>query len=209
MIDNVESIAVIGAGGIGSYFCEALHRMVTHNQLTNIKEQDIYVYDFDVLEQDNLRHQNYRSVELGAPKATVMALRYLFKDMLARFTEQHLTKHEFFVICADNPQVRKLVYKHCKSTGKGFIDMRCEGAQFAVFTSKEDLNILETSLGETPDSTEGRSCQLPADTASGIIQPGNMAVAPIGMQIMLQMFRGEEYPKFIHETTYKSRTVRM
>jgi molybdopterin/thiamine biosynthesis adenylyltransferase len=204
-----HSIAVIGAGGIGSYFCEALHRMVIHRQLTHITPSEVSVYDFDILEQDNLRHQNYTVNELGAPKAVVMSLRYAFISRLTRFDETHLSNHDFFIICADNPSVRQIIYQHCKPLEKGFIDMRSEGDKCAVFTDREDLKILEGSLGAEPTSQVGRSCQLPADTASGVIQLGNMSIAPTGMQIMLNMFRGEVYPKSIIDQVGKSRTVRM
>jgi len=64
-------ITVIGAGGIGSFTVLALAKMGCTN---------LWVYDFDTVENHNLPNQLYREADIGRPK--VEALR----DMVREFT---------------------------------------------------------------------------------------------------------------------------
>jgi len=64
-------ITVVGAGGIGSFTVLALAKMGCTN---------LWVYDFDTVENHNLPNQLYREADIGRPK--VEALR----DMVQEFT---------------------------------------------------------------------------------------------------------------------------
>jgi len=206
------SYAIIGAGGIGSFFCAALQQMCRNRQFGfgAITEQDFVVFDPDVVEASNLRHQNFTDLDIGALKAAVMSIRYQFNFRPVSFTERYLDDYGGFIIAADNPVVRKIVYKHCGVyRAKWFIDMRSEGRRTAVFTSKEtDTDMLLNTLGANPDSAEGRSCQTEEDTANQVIQLGNMCVAPVGVQILLQIFRKEDYPSCIIDDNIGGKTLR-
>jgi molybdopterin/thiamine biosynthesis adenylyltransferase len=203
------TIAIIGAGGIGSFFCDVLARMIRQRQLEDIRLENVVVFDFDVVENGNLRHQDYYSRDLSAPKSAVMAVRHKFAEKYAKFQEEHLNDFQIFILCADNPGVRRIVYEHCKKAkNKRFIDMRSEGEMTALFTHREDHKILMGSLGKDSKSEEGRSCQLPQDTEAGKIQLGNICIAPMGMQVLLKMFRGERFPKSIIQDVIGNRTVK-
>ena len=198
---------IIGAGGIGSHFCRVLDKLMRHSQLRGdgiqVPTEEAMqwsVYDFDVVERKNLKHQDFDYREIGLPKSLIMAKRYDFAGAPVKFTEDHLGDFDFFVICADNAAVRKIVYEHCKTAGKPFIDMRCEGDMIAVYTHKCELDELLDSLGEDKDSEEGKSCQLAVDTAAQRIQMGNFAVVPIGAQVLLHMVRNEPFPKKVVRT---------
>jgi hypothetical protein len=193
-INNIgpnSRVAIIGAGGIGSFFCRHLSRMLSHEQLPFGPKQ-VTVFDFDAVEKKNLRHQDYMPVDLGVPKSAVMSVRYKFKSKVIAFEEQHCNNYDLFIVCADNPGVRRVVYEHAKTYDKPFVDMRCEGKNIAILTHNASKDFLLSSLGSKPESTEGQSCQLEVDTQNDIIQLGNMVVAPKGLQILMDTFRRQE-----------------
>jgi hypothetical protein len=168
--------------------------MLEHEQLPRLSVEDFHVFDFDVVEEQNCRHQDFTMIEVGTPKAMVMSIRYGFPARIKRFDNADLGSYNRYLICADNPGVRRLVYEHAKTTNKQFVDMRCEGDLMSIFTHRAELTDLMASLGAEPQSTEGRSCQLVEDVANNVIQLGNFAVAPVGMQVLLNMMRKESYP---------------
>lgn len=187
--------AIIGAGGIGSNFCQILDRLIEAEQVpARTNRTDFTVFDFDVVERKNLKHQDFEQAEIGMPKSLLMSLRYEYKSRIAPFEEAQLNEFQSFIICADNPQVRRIVFEHAKAHGKPFIDMRCEGDMTAVYTNKVELDELLNSLGEDKDSKVGRSCQLQVDVNDGKIQLGNFHVPVVGAQILLRSYRKEDYP---------------
>jgi molybdopterin/thiamine biosynthesis adenylyltransferase len=182
--------------------------MMDHDQLAGLSKTNVTVYDFDIVEEKNLRHQDFKAEDLAHPKSFIMTVRYEFPSAETRFEERHLTDHSHYAICADNPGVRRLVYEHCMTYDKPFIDMRAEGDRIAIFTHLEDPHILRSSLGEEPENTEGRSCQTVIDTQENRIQMGNAVVAPMGVQMYMRLFREEAFPRSIIEVIDGSRTVR-
>ena len=186
-----KRVAIIGAGGIGSFFCDFLSRDIEHDQFGGMCKVDVTVYDFDVVEEKNLRHQNFTMFDIPAPKALVMTERYGCTARADRFVEEDLYNHDMFIICADNPQARKIVYKHCKTYDKPFLDMRTEGEMIAILTHNEDIDKLLATLGEEKgrDSIEGRSCQRAEDVANNTTQHGNYVVSALGIQTYLDMYR--------------------
>ena len=130
--------------------------------------------------------------------------RFDFNMSVAKFDEKHLTDYNWFIICADNTAVRNIVFKHVWECNKGrskpvkkFIDMRAEGSTLAVFTYKCGLEALLSSLGKEPESEQGFSCQLPSDTAIGQVNEAYDIVGGIGIQLLLNDFRGIEIPDTI------------
>ena len=197
-------LAVIGAGGIGSWFCPRLSKKIEGDQLENMDKKDVVVFDPDVVEVKNMRHQAFFTGEEGLPKAAIMQHRFGLDMAVARFDRQHLVNYNWFIICADNTAVRKLVYQHVHECNNGrrapvkkFIDMRAEGSTLAIFTYKCALEALMSSLGAEPDSEQGYSCQLPSDTAVGQVNEAYDVVGGIGIQLLLNDFRGIEIPDTI------------
>ena len=146
-----QSIAIIGAGGIGSFFVPILDRLMKAEQFRTFDHRAVHIYDFDVIEAENLRHQNYQRIEIGAPKADVLALTYGFIPVVRKFVENDLGSHDLFIICADNASVRHLVYQHVMplAGGKAFLDMRSEGDRIAVYTSAAPKLNYEDSIAES------------------------------------------------------------
>jgi hypothetical protein len=190
-----ERTAIIGAGGIGSHFLRLLDKMIRNKQLGDgVTHHDFAVFDYDVVEPKNCRHQDYELTEVGLPKAAVMTLRYEFPHFVKKFGEEEVAQWASYIICADNAAVRSIIFKHAKATDKRFLDMRAEGDMYAVYTDRAELASLLGSLGEDPESDAGFSCQRPGDTARGVIQLGNFFAAPAGMDIWLRMCRKTIYP---------------
>lgn len=198
-------LAVIGAGGIGSWFCPRLSKKIEALQLGNLdSNSNVTVFDPDVVEVKNMKHQAFFDGEEGLPKAAIMGHRFSFGVQVAKFERQHLGDYNWFIICADNTAIRKLVYKHVlecnrdrKTPMKKFIDMRAEGTNLAVFTYQCEEKALMSSLGKEPDSEMGYSCQLPSDVAVGQVNEAYDVVGGIGIQLLLNDFRGIEIPDTI------------
>lgn len=201
-------MVIIGAGGIGSWFCPRLAKKLEGDQLAGLSLGDITVFDPDIVERKNMKHQAFFEGEEGLPKAAIMNHRFGFKMSVSRFDTGNLTAFNWFVICADNTAVRKIVYEHVEASktysdpdnirvAKKFIDMRAEGRMLSVFTYRCELQQLMSSLGQEPESKQGYSCQLPQDVAVGRVNEAYDVVGGIGMQLLLDDFRGEEIPDTI------------
>lgn len=193
---------MIGAGGIGSWFCEKLDKMIDAGQLlphVNNTTQ-VTVYDPDVVEKKNMRHQQFYEGEEGMGKAEIMHIRFEFDWKMLRFGQLQLTSHNYYIICADNVGVRKTIYEHVLLSNSGgkmmkkFIDMRAEGKMYSIFTHTCSRERLMASLGDDPDSIEGFSCQLPGDVVIGHVNLAHCAAAVAGLQILLDDFRGGRIP---------------
>jgi hypothetical protein len=198
---NLGDIAIIGAGGIGSWFCETLYHLILGKQ---IDYTAIHVYDPDVVEKKNLKHQKFFAREVGVHKALIVSARMVdarnLETFTTRFEEKHLGDYQTYIICADNAGVRRLVYEHVYGVNtpahanKHFLDMRCEGRKYMICTHACDKETLLASLGADSTSTVGRSCQLASDTLQSRIQCGPWAVSAVGAQILLDMYRGTPLP---------------
>ena len=187
------NVAVIGAGGIGSYLCPLLKKLMKNDQLPF---KNFSLFDFDIVEHDNIKHQNFEKEDAGIPKALVMELKGYCKGAnLHKFDKNDLDKFDLFIICADNAYVRNLIYEHVNiHKDKKFIDLRATGDIIAVYTQKVSLQELQESLGTNPESKETFSCQTAQDKSANKIQMGNFVVAPLGLQVLLNMVRGVRYP---------------
>lgn len=76
-----SSVILIGAGGTGSRLMPALSQLVKdsikeHNPLAWMLQLPIYVFDGDVVEEKNLKRQNFMADDIGKNKAAVVARRY-------------------------------------------------------------------------------------------------------------------------------------
>ena len=197
---NFNSPAIIGAGGIGSFFCRLLNDMINARQI-EMQQSHITLYDFDVVEAKNLLYQDYVQEEVGMYKSSIVAFRYGFNSSFHRFDGTTGGDHSFVILCADNPGVRRDIYTTFPKAGKGFLDMRSEGDTYCVFTHETPEKVLMESLGDTPESIEGRSCQLEADLRNRQVQLGNRMAGIAGMQMLLNMARDVGRPSYIISTT--------
>ena len=193
------STAIVGGGGIGSYFCQFLNKALATKQFgIGVDNHSFTVFDPKGVSQENCLHQDYlREYELGHPKAAVLGERYGFKYATMTFEDRNLAQFSSFIICADNRQVRNLIYRHCALTDKPFLDLRCRGDMYSLYTDLTPLKELMDSIGKTKEvreDTTGFSCMTDEDKASMSLMMGHAAVAVAGVQLLLNRQREEPFP---------------
>ena len=181
-------IAIIGAGGIGSYLVRALSDLMDKQQLRNV---DITVFDDDQVEESNIMYQDFSIDDILDNKAEALATRYRITAVDAKIEKiSELKDFDLVVSCVDNSIVRRMIFKNYEKI-KDFIDLRSEGKSYAIYT--KDGNTKDKLLKTLPEKdVENGSCQLAVDKKSGNIQQGNKIVALIGSQAILDRARGSK-----------------
>ena len=176
--------AVIGTGGIGSYLIGFLDKLISCDQLKGWK---FTCYDDDKVETKNIIYQNFQSSDIDEYKTEALSTKYVYIDKYVhkRVGAEDLKKHDFVIICADNHVIRKEVYKSTLP----FLDARCNGKTIGVFS--RDTENYEKTLS---DSVESASCQYPYAVKNKEIDNGNIIVASILSQCVLNFHRNKELP---------------
>ena len=190
----MKEILVIGAGGIGSYLAEFLNKANLYQQL----EADITFYDDDFVEPKNLSYQNYDTTHLGNPKVESIEERYMFRGVEKRIKDaKDLERYDLVILAVDNMKARQLVYEHAKD----WIDLRSKGRIVTLFKkSKKNTAKYMAQFSKTKKGEESTSCQNKFELESGLVQYGNLIVASIGLQLIVNHLRGEEtIDQFIHQ----------
>jgi molybdopterin/thiamine biosynthesis adenylyltransferase len=141
MKDNLK-IAIIGCGGIGSYFIRSLSEMVKRDLsgFNRINCMAIDLFDYDKVEEKNLLYQNFDIEDLDRNKAEVLADRTGYKAIAEKIERaEQLTGYDLVVLAVDNNEVRNLIYE----AGRPFLDLRTNGKTiFAYLTQKDDPEYL-------------------------------------------------------------------
>ena len=195
-----KSLLIIGAGGIGTTVVDLLVPALERIQLGAA----ITLMDGDSVEASNLGHQNFSSTDIGAFKVEALAgkwseVRGLSVNSVAenlRAFEQ-LEGYDLVVICVDRPEPRRLVH----SLDVPWIDLRCSGDGWMVFTSDSDPNLVAQM---TPDH-EPMSCQVEGALDAGNLEFGFSIAGTFGAQWILQHLRERRAPlQSIGSLTYGS-----
>ena len=193
---QVSKIHIVGAGGIGSYFCRSLYDAKIQKQID--PKIEIHVYDPDEVEAKNTRYQCFDDIDIADLKVNVMQDKYNFIPHPILVTPDHLRswyKNEIIISCVDNRHFRKDLFEVCTpAEAPYFIDLRCEGRAICFYT-KSKLNTrdrLLESLGRE-DSVSSGSCQVPYRFANSIIDFGNRIIAEIGLQLLVNYLREETF----------------
>jgi len=188
MKDNLK-IAVIGCGGIGSYFITSLSDLIRKDidGLNRINPLAIDLFDFDLVEEKNLLYQNFEVEHLGINKAKVLEEKTGYKAIDKKIEKaEDLKAYDMIILCVDNNKIRNEVY----NSGKIFLDLRAnEKNIMAYLTQKDDPNYLELTADDGNNRTG--SCQRAEDIEDKHIQAGNRIIAEIGIQFLLDYLRGE------------------
>jgi hypothetical protein len=188
----MTKVLIIGAGGIGSWITSRIDRLNKHNQF---HEYEFFIKDFDVVEHKNLLYQNFDELDVSDYKAEMLSLKYNVVGIPEKVqTFDDLKNFDVIISCVDNPGTRKLVFDYCdENKDVYFIDLRSKGATVYGVNSdaKWSNEKLTKSLGK--DLTlEGSSCQRDYELSAGIIQTGNIIIAEIGAQWLLNYSRGQK-----------------
>ncbi len=183
-------ILVIGCGGIGSWLIEELCKSIEQEQID--PNTELFVADNDLVEIDQIRYQNFTFEDAGLNKAQALARRFKqlgvtpIKDRIK--SEKHLKGYDLIILCVDNDPTREMVIKHCFSKNIDFLDLRSSGRTISAFPKLEKAS---DNL-KFVDSNDAfcYSCQDRNNLLMGRIDEGNKIVALIGVQMMLNKFRG-------------------
>ena len=187
-------IYIIGAGGIGSYLAGHINKLLNCNQLDDC---NFTFFDDDVVETKNILYQNFEPSDVEDKKIEALMFKYPmiqgYKDM--RVIEVNtLSNLDLLVLCADNNKIRKLAYEAYNKLGTKFIDARSNGKTCGLFSSDTD-NYMNT----ISDDDSAQSCQYPYQLAKKEIEFGNVIIAAITAQSILEFKRSGKLPNdFIH-----------
>ena len=195
-----KSLLIIGAGGIGTTVVDLLVPALERIQLG----AKITLMDGDTVEASNLGHQNYSVADIGTFKVDALASKWSKANGLQvrsvaenlRDFEQ-LDGYDLVIVCVDRPEPRRLVH----ALDVPWIDLRCSGDGWMVFTSDSDPNLVAQM---TPDH-EPMSCQVEGALDAGNLEFGFSIAGTFGAQWILQQLRERRAPlQSIGSLTYGS-----
>lgn len=183
-------IIVFGAGSLGS---------VITLSLAKLGFSDISVYDFDIVEKQNIPNQMYRLKDLNELK--VEALAEIVKEFSGIDIKCHNEKvtnksniekplNAIYIVTFDSLEQRKIIFDLLKDSFGGYVmDVRMGGEQYDIrsidLTKDEDINFWEKSFGVVTNN-------LPCGEKSIIYT--NFSVAGEVANIAKKINNGSEYP---------------
>jgi hypothetical protein len=183
-------IAIIGCGGIGSYFITSLSDIIKKDiaGFTKINPMAIDLYDYDLVEEKNLAYQNYSFEDLDRNKAEVLSDRTGYKAIAKKIEKaEQLAEYDLIILAIDNNEARQIVY----NSDKTFLDLRASGKTFMAYLTSKALDIGKEYLNLTEDTGEKGGCQREEDLEDRHIQFANRIIAEIGIQVLADYLRGE------------------
>ena len=181
---NKKKILIVGAGGIGSFLIPLLDKVSLYN---------VTVADPDKVEVKNLTYQNFKKKEIDMNKAGVMDWNYPSVKQHIPYpilTDNQIKGFDLVVCCADNLDVRRLLYR----SGVKWLDLRAQGRNCAFVTSMADPKMYDTLLAGPEGSF---SCQ--GDTWDGSNQNVHfmqVVAAGMGAQWIQRFFAGDDVGDF-------------
>lgn len=178
---------ICGAGGIGSFLCPHLDRLIDTKQIKNLK---FTFYDDDKVETKNILYQNFRESDVHDYKTEALSNRYFnlnFKNKRVNISE--LQNYDLVILCADNNVIRREAYENYTLNRIPFIDSRANGRAIGIFSSDTE-NYLDT----IDKSSDASSCQDPFQLSRKEIEFGNVVVAAYLAQCILNYDRRKILP---------------
>jgi len=180
-------VKIVGAGGIGSYLAHHIDRLIELNQISN---KSFTFYDDDIVELKNILYQNFESSDIDSLKTKALSLKYFnveFEDK--RLTKDDLKEADLVVLCADNNLIRRQAWENFNENRIRFIDSRANGRAIGIFSS--DTDNYEATLSKGDKSS---SCQNPFQIAKKEIEYGNVVIASMLAQSILNFHRTNKLP---------------
>ena len=183
-MNKKKKVLIIGAGGIGSFLVPLLDKVDLY---------DIVVADPDKVEKKNLTYQNFATKDIGMNKAHQMEDWYVSVSKHIPYpilTENQIKGYDLVVCCADNLDVRRLLYR----SNVKWLDLRAQGRNCAFVTSMADPKMYDTLLAGPEGSF---SCQ--GDSWDGSYQNVHfmqVVAAGMGIQWIQRFFAGDDVGDF-------------
>ena len=189
-------VAIVGAGGINSWFIKTVSDMIDKEQVP--LQWEFFIFDGDNVESKNLSYQNFEFADLLKDKSAVLGNRYGMHHAVKYITtDEELAPYDVVVCGVDNRKFRELLFRHMHNNpAKHWIDMRAEGRAIAIYADgpKNNLETMLATLGDPTTDDATTSCQLEYELSAGVVQLGNRIIADIGAQFLLNLVRGETNP---------------
>jgi predicted dinucleotide-utilizing enzyme len=182
--DNLK-IAIVGCGGIGSYFIRGLSELIKKDisGLDRVNVMGVDLFDNDIVEEKNLSYQNFDIEDLGRNKAEVMAERTGYKAIPEKIEiPEQVSGYDLVILAVDNNEVRNIVYQ----AGVKMIDLRAKGTGIMAYLTQSPDN---DYLALTTDTGEKGGCQYGRDIEDKTIEFGNRVIAEIGLQYLVDYLR--------------------
>jgi len=179
----MKKVMIIGTGGIGSFLIPLLDRVGLYN---------IVAYDADIVEQKNLSYQNFSPEDVGEKKVHALEKRHkIDAQPYLVLTEKQIQGYDLVVCCADNLDVRRLIY----NSDVPWLDLRAQGRMGLLVCFKEDKKLYST-LTAGPNGSF--SCQGDAwDRSNAGVHFTHVAVAGYGAEWIQRYFNDEDVHKHI------------
>jgi len=185
-----RKILIIGAGGIGSHLVQFLSKLEIYH---------IYVADSDSFEANQECYQNFTHQYWGINKAETMESSFesvisIPYDIL---TDGQLKGYDLVICCADNLDVRRLVYRqgYGSDSKVKWLDLRAQGRNGILISHLINPSMIDTLLTGPEGSF---SCQADNwDGESRNIDMLHIVMAGIGAQWMQKWFNKEEVNEYM------------
>ena len=188
MENNIKNVTVIGCGGIGSYFAAHVDRLIELKQLPN--NWKFTFYDDDIVEMKNILYQNFETSDIDSLKTKALSYRYFnISFEKKRLTLDDISTANLVILCADNNKIRNEAWINWNKNKILFIDARANGRAIGIF-SNETKNYEKT----IDKSEKSSSCQNPFQLAKKEIEYGNVVIASILAQVLINYGRNGRLP---------------
>ena len=141
-----RKIMIIGTGGIGSFLIPLLDKTKLYR---------ITAFDPDIVEVKNLTYQNFEMREIEEKKVKTLQQRYssiVTAEPSLVLTERQIEGYDLVICCADNLDVRRLLYR----SSVKWLDLRAQGRNGALISYKTPKDMFDVVL-TGPDGSF--SCQ--------------------------------------------------
>jgi len=181
-------IALIGAGGIGSYTIAHLDKLIQHEQI-----KDVYIecFDDDTVELKNILYQKFEADDIQDHKIDALAFRYVNVSQYTnkRASINDLYGYDLIVLCVDNNIIRRHAHENFVKNRIPFIDARSNGKTVGIYSSNT-----QDYLNTIDDTDKSTSCQHPYQIEKNEIELGNVIIAAIVTQSILSYCRTKKLP---------------
>ena len=189
---RIKSVAIAGAGGIGSYLAGFLYDFGVNRAQFPAANWSWVVFDDDTVDATNLLHQNFTEDDIGRPKAEIISERTarLLRPELRFMTKDDFDKYDVVFSCVDSMTFRKDLYHYgFRRPDFYWVDGRCSSRNIGMFNSKVSEKIL---LANLTDTTERRGCLREVDKKEKTSHITPVIVAATMAQCFLNHLREED-----------------
>ena len=196
--DKPNPIILGGAGGISSWAALLLCRSNRHN---------IYMYDFDLIEDHNLAGQFFKEKQIGETKtlATANNVREFCPDSsisLEGIYDKDSMACPIMIAGFDNMLARRLMYDNWKKQEDRelFIDPRLAAENYQVYYVQKGQEERYEKTLFTDDEVEADTCTLKATSHFAVMVAGKI-VQGLNAYLANKEAKEEVYvlPFFVHE----------